>query len=91
MQDLRSQLEEQWKHTNQVLVMCVDGRGRHRSLALAAILKAVYEIKGFTSYEPFLSTSVGWKGRVLARESELARRTLQQKRRSAEDVRGIGR
>ena len=68
MQDLRSQLEEQWKHTNQVLVMCVDGRGRHRALALAAILKAVYEIKGFTSNGPFLSTSVGWKGRECSLE-----------------------
>ena len=68
MQDLRSQLEEQWKHKKHVLVVCVDGHGRHRSVAPAAILKAVYEIKGFTSMGPYLSTSVGWKGRVCSLE-----------------------
>ena len=67
MQDLRSQLEEQWKHQSSALVLCVDGIGRHRSVALAGILKAVYEIKGFTSNGPFLSTSVKWVGRTCSK------------------------
>ena len=67
MQGLRSQLEEQWKYTHSALVLCVDGIGRHRSVALAGILKAVYEIKGFTSMGPFLSTSVAWKGRTCSK------------------------
>ena len=70
MQDLRSQLEEQWKHQSSALVLCVDGIGRHRSVALAGILKAVYEIKGFKSNGPFLSTSVDWKGKAHCRKKQ---------------------
>ena len=38
MQDLRSQLEEQWKHKDHIEVVCFDGHGRHRSLTMAGIL-----------------------------------------------------
>ena len=61
LQDLRSKLEEQWQHKNLVLVMCVDQHGRHRSRALAAIMKAFFKIKGFTSHGPFHCSTVGWK------------------------------
>ena len=60
MQDLRSQLEEQWKHKTHVLVVCVDGYGCHRARTLAAILQAYYEQRGFNSKGPlFLPAQVG--------------------------------
>ena len=61
MQDSRRQLEELWKHKEHVLVLCVDGHGRHRSLTMAAILQAYYKKQGFNSKGPFLATSTGWK------------------------------
>ena len=61
MQDLRSQLEEQWKHKTHVLVVCVDGYGCHRARTLAALLQAYYEQRGFNSKGPFYSTRTGWK------------------------------
>ena len=68
MQDLRSQLEDQWKYQDSALVLCVDGHGRHRSVALAGILKAVYEIKGFNCKGPFLATSSKWVWRYCKTE-----------------------
>ena len=60
MQDLRSQLEELWKHKTAVLVVCVDGYGCHRARTLAAILQAYYEQRGFNSKGPFfLPAQVG--------------------------------
>ena len=61
MQDLRRQLEEQWKHKMHVLVVCLDGHGSHRAFTMAAILKAYYEKRGFDSHGPCLATSAGWR------------------------------
>ena len=64
MQDLRSQLEELWKHHATVLVVCVDGYGCHRARTLAAILQAYYEQRGFDSKGPFRATCKGWRMRM---------------------------
>ena len=60
MQDLRSQVEELWKHHAHVMVACVDGYGCHRARTLAAILQAYYQQRGFDSKGPFRATCKGW-------------------------------
>ena len=60
MQELRSQIEEQWKHRAHVFVACVDGYGCHRARTLATILTAYYEQRGFDSKGPFRATEQGW-------------------------------
>ena len=60
MQELRSQVEELWKHHAHVMVACVDGYGCHRARTLAAILTAYYEQRGFDSKGPFRATCKGW-------------------------------
>ena len=64
MQELRSQVEEHWKHHAHVMVACVDGYGCHRARTLAAILQAYYEQRGFNSKGPFRSTCKGWRMRM---------------------------
>ena len=63
MQELRSQVEEHWKHHAHVMVACVDGYGCHRARTLAAILQAYYEQRGFDSKGPFRATCEGWRMR----------------------------
>ena len=64
MQELRSQVEEQWKHRAHVFVACVDGYGCHRARTLATILTAYYEQRGFDSKGPFRATCKGWRMRM---------------------------
>ena len=63
--DLRSKLEELWKHKDQVSVVCADSHGKHRSVAVAAILKHLYEKKGFISKGPHHLCSDSWRKRTV--------------------------
>ena len=65
MPDFRSQLEELWKHKDKVLVVCADSHGMHRSVAVAAILKHLYEKKGYQSKGPHHLSSDSWQNRKL--------------------------
>ena len=63
MQDLRSQLEELWKHNDKLLVVCADTQGMHRSVAVAALLKHLCEKKGFISKGPHHLSRESWQKR----------------------------
>ena len=62
---LRRKVEELWKHQERVTVVCVDSHGRHRSVAVAAILKHLYEQKGFKSTGPHHLDKDNWPKRKL--------------------------
>ena len=65
MGDFPSQLEQLWKHKDNVLVLCADSHGVHRSVAVAAILKHLYEKKGYQSKGPHHLCSDSWQKRKL--------------------------
>ena len=65
MGDFPSQLEQLWKHKDNVLVLCADSHGVHRSVAVAAILKHLYEQKGFKSTGPHHLDKDNWPKRKL--------------------------
>ena len=61
VQECRDRIKYKLQYQDIVRVVCVDERGRHRSVAVAKILQAICEEQGYKTFGPYPQEKHRWK------------------------------